>query len=204
MHVNLPISYHLYKSRRTACYKIDPVSRALKPSKTQMLLLLATHTVPLLVLDVSTVKRYSGAVIPPEDLSSWPILERRLPLTAPSVWSIFGQLLGSLFIFDLLFTVLHFGLHHIPVLYRKLHSTHHSHGAIDVTITTQLELIEQVSIVLLANESLKIVHAHPLTRSLFVFIFVYLFVDNHSGLDFPHSYDKVTSVCFLRPLIHAI
>ena len=44
---------------------------------------------------------------------------------------------------------------------------------------------------MLANFSLNIIHAHVLTRTLFVPVFVWLLVEIHSGMDLPWAYEKV-------------
>lgn len=184
-------SYHVYKRPFSAKFRIDPASRMPKPSKRQIAAWLATYMLPLLLLDFVTVKRYHGAVIPAEDLRRWVVTERRMPMEAPSTATILTHLALSLVIYDVIFALLHYALHKSAPLYKRLHSTHHEHGAIDTSVTLKMEIAERVVTVLAANESLKLLKAHPLTRSLFVFIFIFLLVENHSGLDFPYMYDKV-------------
>ena len=49
----------------------------------------------------------------------------------------------------------------------------------------QLHPLENLSLVLLANLSLRLFHAHPLTRAVWVALVVFLLVDNHCCLDLP-------------------
>lgn len=183
----------MYKWSSLNRFRIDPASRMTKPSKAQMAAIIVTYMLPLLALDLVTVKRYHGAFVAPEDLEAWPVLERKLPHDSPGIRRIVFDLAGSLFIYDIIFALQHYALHRSAYLYKILHCTHHEHAAIDVSITTKMEVIERVMIVLSANESLKLFKAHPLTRSLFVFVFVFLFIENHSGFDFPLNYDKARS-----------
>jgi cholesterol 25-hydroxylase len=52
-------------------------------------------------------------------------------------------------------------------------------------------MVERMMLVLLANFSLNIIGSHVLTRTLFVPLFVWLLVENHSGLDLELGYDKL-------------
>ena len=42
-----------------------------------------------------------------------------------------------------------------------------------------------------ANLALHTIGAHPLTRTIFVPIFLYLLIENHCGLDLPYAYHRV-------------
>ncbi len=58
-------------------------------------------------------------------------------------------------------------------------------------ITNQLDVLERLGLVLLANFSLNIIGSHVITRTLFVPMFVWLLVEIHSGMDLPWGYDKL-------------
>jgi cholesterol 25-hydroxylase len=100
------------------------------------------------------------------------------------------ELVAALLIYDTLFFVAHLALHNIPVL-AKFHAPHHRHGEINPQITNQLDIVERLTLVLLANFSLNIIGSHVLTRTLFVPVFVWLLVEIHSGLDLELGYDKL-------------
>ncbi len=68
---------------------------------------------------------------------------------------------------------------------------HHGHAEINPQITNQLDVIERLGLVLLANFSLNIIGSHVLPRTLFVPIFVWLLVEIHSGMDLDWGYDKL-------------
>ncbi len=49
----------------------------------------------------------------------------------------------------------------------------------------------RVSLVLLANEALKLVQAHPLSRNVFVVLFLFALAEGHCNLDLPWGVDKL-------------
>lgn len=82
-------------------------------------------------------------------------------------------------------------LHSNATLYEWVHARHHTHDVVCSRVTNRLSIVERLVQVLSANFALKIVHAHPLTRTLFVPVFVVWLVGNHSGYDLPWALDKV-------------
>ncbi|KAL8683895.1 MAG: hypothetical protein Q9186_000106 [Xanthomendoza sp. 1 TL-2023] len=175
-----------------------------------------TYISPLLLLDLTLIKKYSG--VPVQDMASSgnydlssvaktihgtflaPTLHnftlasplqthRALPAAPPTSRELALQLITSLFIYDTLFFVFHLALHHPK--FASIHSHHHNHREINPQITNQLDIFERLGLVLLANFSLNIIGSHVLTRTIFVLIFVWLLVDIHSGMDLEWSYDKI-------------
>jgi len=82
-------------------------------------------------------------------------------------------------------------LHSNATLYEWVHAHHHTHDVVCSRVTNRLSIVERLMLVLSANFALKIVHAHPLTRTLFVPVFVFWLVGNHCGYDLPWALDKV-------------
>lgn len=76
-------------------------------------------------------------------------------------------------------------------VYRHVHKVHHTHHTVHWGVTNQLSYAERVFFVLTANAMLKILGAHPLTRSVFVPVFLFLLTDSHCGFDLPVWMDKV-------------
>ncbi|KAL8761233.1 MAG: hypothetical protein Q9184_002637 [Pyrenodesmia sp. 2 TL-2023] len=175
-----------------------------------------TYIFPLLLLDLTLVKKYGG--VPVHDMArsgnyhlssltktihgtflaptlhnftlSSPLQTRRaLPVSPPTSRDLVLQLATSLFIYDALFFGFHLILHH--PFFAKVHSQHHNHQEINPQITNQLDIFERLGLVLLANFSLNIIGSHVLTRTAFVVTFVWLLVDIHSGMDLPWGYDKI-------------
>ena len=116
-------------------------------------------------------------------------LTRALPPLAPTSRQLTLDLLASFLIYDTLFFLLHLSLHTVSFL-SKIHTSHHSHAEMHPQITNRLSVLERLSLVLLANFSLNVIHAHVLSRSLFIPIFVELLVQVHCGMDLPRGYDK--------------
>ncbi|KAL8816789.1 MAG: hypothetical protein Q9223_004254 [Gallowayella weberi] len=171
---------------------------------------------PLLLLDLTLIKKYSG--VPIQDMASSgnydlcsvaktihgtflaptlhnftlasPLQTRRaLPAAPPTSRELALQLITSLVIYDTLFFIFHLTLHHPN--FASIHSHHHNHREINPQITNQLDIFERLGLVLLANFSLNIIGSHVLTRTIFVLIFVWLLVDIHSGMDLEWGYDKI-------------
>lgn len=175
-----------------------------------------TYVLPLLLLDLTMIKKFSGVSLEAKLLSGnydprlatrhsghfmLPSVHnftldsplqttRALPEVAPSSMRLAFELLTSFFIYDTAFFLFHLALHVIPPLSRY-HNTHHAHGPMHPQITNQLSIAERMGLVLLANFSLNIIGAHVLTRTLFVPIFVWLLVEVHAGMDVPWGLEKI-------------
>ncbi|KAL8941109.1 MAG: hypothetical protein Q9216_002441 [Gyalolechia sp. 2 TL-2023] len=175
-----------------------------------------TYISPLLLLDLTLIKKYGGVTVQDMALSgnydlssltktihgtflaptlhnftlSSPLQTRRaLPVAPPTSRELALQLVASLFIYDALFFGFHLILH--TPFFLSVHSHHHNHREINPQITNQLDIFERLGLVLLANFSLNIIGSHVVTRTLFVAVFVWLLVDIHSGMDLDWGYDKI-------------
>lgn len=138
------------------------------------------------------VKRYNG--VSPEVISEkrhyWIQQTRALPDYCPTIYEIIWDLTAALLIYDALFFVIHLLLHRNVHFYEWFHKEHHMHDRLHARVTHQLTVTERVGLVLTANFALKLVHAHPLTRILYVPVFLWLLIENHAGYDLPWSVDK--------------
>ncbi len=151
------------------------------------------YSTPLLILDTIIVKKYSG-VDPLEwntRKADWIQRTRALPAHPPTVAQILVQLVGSFVIYDLLFFLVHYAGHKNLWLYRHFHASHHDHDQIHSRVTNQLAVPERIALVLCANNALKIMGSHVLTRMLFVPLFLAWLTENHCGYSFPWTLDKV-------------
>ncbi|KAI4188549.1 MAG: hypothetical protein L6R41_002064 [Letrouitia leprolyta] len=175
-----------------------------------------TYISPLLLLDLTLIKKYGGVMVQDMALSgnydpslmsktihgtflaptlhnftlSSPLqIWRALPVAPPTSRELALQLAASFFIYDALFFAFHLILH--TPFFLTIHSHHHNHREINPQITNQLDIFERLGLVLLANFSLNIIGSHVLTRTLFVVVFVWLLVDIHSGMDLKWGYDKI-------------
>ncbi|KAI9678179.1 MAG: hypothetical protein M1817_006124 [Caeruleum heppii] len=175
------------------------------------------YIVPLLIMDFVMIKKFAG--VPKLDIVcsggyeptseadkisasfmnptlhnfSWeaPLqLIRALPRDAPSSRRIVLELSAAIFMYDSLFFFFHLALHKLPWL-KRFHLPHHNHAEIHPQITNQLDIIERLGLVLLANFSLNVIGSHVLTRTLFVALFVYLLMELHCGLDLEWGYEKI-------------
>jgi len=173
-----------------------------------------TYMAPLLLMDLTMIKKFGGVPVRDMALSgnyNPDIVSMRGNFLAPSLHNfaldsplqttralpppptsrqLIVQLTASILIYDTLFFFFHLALHKLPFL-SKIHSTHHKHDEINPQITNQLDVVERLGLVLLANFSLNIIGSHVLTRTLFVPMFVWLLVDIHSGMEQEWGYDKL-------------
>ena len=176
---------------------------------------LLTFISPLLVLDLTMVKKYAGVSVaairksggfdtPKSDISGYflkptlhnfslasPLqLSRALPANIPSSRRIVLELTVALIIYDALFFAIHLAFHRVPALAR-IHVPHHKHAEMHPQVTNRLSVGERLSLILLANFALNIIGSHVFTRTLFVPLFVYLLIEVHSGVDLAWQYDKI-------------
>lgn len=169
------------------CYKVDKNVTFVPQTVVMMLLEAVVYIAPLACLDTILVKKYCGVHPQEWDLKQrdWIQTTRALPLDPPTVLQIVYQVIGGVIIFDAIFFVIHLTLHKYRPLYTLLHQYHHDHSIMHVHVTNQLSVGERIMLVLSANQALKILYSHPLSRALFVPVFVGLLVDNHTGYDLP-------------------
>lgn len=179
---------------------------------------LMTYAAPLLLLDLTLVKKYAGVgiasirqsggytpypygqgKITPSFLAPTfhrfslkaPLqFVRALPLEPPTSRRIILELITSLILYDALFFAIHIAFHRIPSLH-QIHGPHHGHNEIHPQVTNRLSVTERVALILLANFALNIIGSHVLTRTMFVPIFIYLLIEVHSGVDLDWQYDKI-------------
>lgn len=145
------------------------------------------YMTPLMLLDTFMVKKYPGVDPQIWDEKRKDIIQitRALPEDPPTVFQIVFQLVASILLYDALFFIIHFVLHKNICLYKYLHAFHHNHDVMHAHVTNQLTVIERIVLVLSANFALKVFNSHPLTRALFVPVFIWLLVENHTGYDLP-------------------
>ena len=191
MHFKYYIRIITYSNNR---YKIDPKTPGwLKVTATMVIHETIHYATPFLLLDFTTVKKYPG-VDPTEwamRRSSFIQTTRALPLEAPSIFTIIHQLVGAFILFDIFFCCLHYTLHRNAWLYKTIHAHHHDHNPMTAKVVNQLSLVEEILQILAANEALKLLSAHPLTRTIFVPLFLTALTENHCGYDLPWSWDKI-------------
>ena len=146
------------------------------------------YTAPLLFLDAVIPKKYdnvSSLEFQRHGRTSWIQVTRAMPEDAPPVLTICFHIVGALVIFDVLFYVVHRTLHENPWLYHHIHRVHHNHHTVHTRVTNQLHFIERSLLLLCANIGLRVMHAHPFTRTIFVMVFVMWLIDNHTGYHLP-------------------
>lgn len=177
-------------------YKINPSVRYTHTTILAMLLDAIIYDTPLMLLDTFKIKRYAGVDSAQfeERERYWIQTTRALPREAPAVGQFVFQLAASILAFDAVFFLIHYGFHRNSLLYKYIHRHHHKHDVIYCHVTNQLTIPERLALILSANEALKIFSSHPLTRTAFVPVFIWMLIDNHSGYDVPWGAQHVIPV----------
>ncbi|XP_078581730.1 cholesterol 25-hydroxylase-like [Branchiostoma floridae x Branchiostoma japonicum] len=175
-------------------YRLERSLTAPRPSIPQLMTEGTLYMLPLAALDTVIVKRFPE--VPENALElkrlDWIQRARALPERAPTLGQIVLQVAAALIIYDAMFFVIHYSVHRNAFLYRTIHAHHHDHPAgLHGRVTNRLTVAERLALVLSANFSLRLVSAHPLSRTGFIIVFIGLLVENHAGFDLPWSYDKI-------------
>ena len=129
-------------------------------------------------------------------LLTWDILSprrhRRLAaFAAPNSLQIMRDVTGGLLMYDLLFFTGHLIMHKVPFLYRTLHRKHHDVQEVRAGDVVRLSVFEEVLEVGFSIVALNALGAHPLARSIYNLIIVFLLTELHCGFDFPWTPQNV-------------
>ena len=158
--------------------KIDPSHVVVQQSKWHVgayFFELWVYALPLLTWDILSPRRH----------------RRLAAFAAPSTLQIMTDVAGSLLFYDFLFFVGHYMMHHIPKLYRWFHAKHHITDEVRACDIVRLSLIEEVYDVGCSIVALNLLSAHPISRSIYNIIIVFLLTELHSGYDFPWTPQNV-------------
>ena len=152
----------------------------------------ATHILMFGSLDFITPKRY-GHVDPImyELRRGYFHTKRILPPNAPSVRELLWETGVAMLLYDGIFFALHFLMHKVPFLWKNVHKTHHDQAELSVFETDHTTPFERILLVLPGNEALRLVGAHPLSRTLFNIWLMYVLVSNHSTIDLSLGIDRI-------------
>ena len=174
-------------------YKINPKDRWQDAGIKNIIIEAVVYCTPLMTLDTFMIKKYWN--VDPKEWEvrreNWIQETRALPKDPPTLFQIFYHLLFSFILYDLFFYAVHFAVHKNMWLYKNFHAAHHEHEVVFGRVTNQLSVTERIALVLSANFALKVMRSHPLTRAIFVPLFLTWLVDNHCGYDLPFTLDKV-------------
>jgi sterol desaturase/sphingolipid hydroxylase (fatty acid hydroxylase superfamily) len=129
-------------------------------------------------------------------LLTWDILSprrhRRLAaFSAPKVLTILRDISCGLLLYDFMFFAGHVLMHKIPFLYRTIHSKHHQVQEVRAGDVVRLTLVEEVLEVGFSIIALNLLGAHPVARSIYNCIIVFLLTELHCGFDFPWTPQNV-------------
>ena len=133
------------------------------------------YVAPLLVWDITSPRRH----------------RRLAAFGAPTTGQILSHIVGGLILYDILFFVGHWSMHKIPLLYKHVHQKHHFTSEVRACDQVRLSLPEEVFDVGCSIVALNWMGAHPLARTFYNIIIVFLLCELHCGFDFPWSPQNV-------------
>jgi sterol desaturase/sphingolipid hydroxylase (fatty acid hydroxylase superfamily) len=133
------------------------------------------YALPLLLWDILAPRRH----------------RRLATFAAPTTLQIMKDVTGALLLYDFLFFCGHFVLHKVPFLYRAVHKKHHTIEEVRACDQVRLSLGEEVLDVGFSIVALNALSVHPLSRSMYNIIIVFLLTELHSGFDFPWTPQNV-------------
>jgi len=118
---------------------------------------------------------------------------RRLALAqaAPSLWRVAREVLGGLFFYDLFFWITHVPLHMFPSVYKRFHARHHHSPEVQASDVVRLTPVEELIDVACSIAGLRILQAHPISRSIYNIVITGLLTELHCGYDLPFSLQNV-------------
>ncbi|XP_033737748.1 LOW QUALITY PROTEIN: cholesterol 25-hydroxylase-like [Pecten maximus] len=174
-------------------YKVHPSVTYVHTTVKDIVVEAIVYLTPLMLLDTFTIKKYMGvhpSVMAQKRLS---VIQttRPLPIAPPTVGGVCFQLVTSVLLFDFMFFCFHLLFHKNAWLYKTVHALHHKHDVMHGRVTNLLTVPERITLILSANYALRFMGSHPFTRMLFVPVFIFLLVDNHTGYDLPFGIHRI-------------
>jgi len=133
------------------------------------------YVLPLLIWDITAPRRH----------------RRLAAFTAPTTMKILGDVVGGLLLYDILFFCGHWMMHKVPLLYKMVHKKHHKTEEVRACEQVRLSLAEEVYDVGCSIVALNWMGAHPMARTLYNLIIVFLLCELHCGFDFPWAPQNV-------------
>ncbi|OWF46328.1 cholesterol 25-hydroxylase-like [Mizuhopecten yessoensis] len=174
-------------------YKVHPSVTYVHTTGKDLLMEAVTYLTPLMLLDTFTIKKYVGVhpSVMAQKRLSFIQTTRPLPIAPPTVGQVGFQLISSVLLFDFMFFCFHLLFHKNAWLYKTVHALHHKHDVMHGRVTNLLTVPERIVLILSANYALRFMGSHPITRMLFVPVFIFLLVDNHTGYDLPFGIHRI-------------
>lgn len=174
-------------------YKVHPSVTYVHTTVMNIIFEAIIYLTPLMLLDTFTIKKYMGVQpsVMAQKRLSFIQTTRPLPIAPPTVGGVCFQLVTSILLFDFMFFCFHLLFHKNAWLYKTVHALHHKHDVMHGRVTNLLTVQERITLILSANYALRFMGSHPFTRMLFVPVFIFLLVDNHTGYDLPFGIHRI-------------
>lgn len=151
-----------------------------------------SETVPETDIEIPPTKQsqwhwngwYRESLIYIAPLLTWDILaprrHRRLaPFGAPTTVTIISHITMALLIYDFFFFIGHFLMHKVPFIYKHVHKRHHISQESRACEAVRLSIPEEVYDVLCSIVGINLMGAHPVARSIYNCVIVFLLCELH-------------------------
>jgi len=136
---------------------------------------LPLYVLPLYIWDITIPRRAAK-------IASW---------SAPTTLKICSDVTCGLLLYDLGFFVCHYIFHRVPIFYRLFHKKHHTSTEVRAADQVRLSGVEEVVDVGISILALNYMGAHPMSRSLYNMVIVWMLCELHCGFVFPWSPQEV-------------
>uniref|UniRef100_A0A8C5MDE3 Fatty acid hydroxylase domain-containing protein n=1 Tax=Leptobrachium leishanense TaxID=445787 RepID=A0A8C5MDE3_9ANUR len=130
-------------------------------------------------------------VFPVVTLSCFFMPPPALPPTAPSVWTLLGEVFSCRLLFDFQYFIWHILHHKNHWLYQKIHAVHHKYSAPFSWSSQNLGGYELMTVGFWSNNNPILLRCHPLTAWVCNLLSIWMSVNDHIGYDFPWSLSHV-------------
>ncbi|XP_075061348.1 cholesterol 25-hydroxylase-like protein 1, member 1 [Mixophyes fleayi] len=114
-----------------------------------------------------------------------------LPVKAPSVCTLLGEVLGCLLLFDFQYYIWHILHHKNHWLYKKVHAVHHKYIAPFSWSSQYLGGYELITVGFWSSINPIRLGCHPLTSWTCNVLSIWMSVDDHIGYNFPWSLNHI-------------
>ncbi|KAM9311832.1 cholesterol 25-hydroxylase-like protein 1, member 1 [Gastrophryne carolinensis] len=149
-------------------------------------------TVKMMMLCVWTAVYNHVIYVFPAVFINWLLIPPvTLTVHAPSVYSLLGEVLGCLLLFDFQYFIWHSFHHKNHWLYKNIHAVHHKYVAPFSWSSQNLSGYELLTIGFWSSINPIILDCHPLTSWVCNLLSIWMSVDDHIGYNFPWSLNQI-------------
>lgn len=125
--------------------------------------------------------------------------------TLPSLFRFITELSTGIILYDFIFWFIHLSLHKVPLFYKYIHSTHHTHTQLSACITVKHSLIDaalQVGVNILVQNISFFGNKHIVSRLCHNILITYMLMEIHTEYNLPWALHNIFPSIFGGSLRH--